>query len=242
MRTPRQLLLLTLPTHAARRCGADAAWPCKAGAIAPTRPRIRAVHSREGMPRSLPPQAGLKTLDAWWRGEGRDGARARGHVTKSDLVQLVQWKLARGKQRPLLGYAKAQDPKAVVAASTPVFDEGATLDGAMDSLVALRGVGPATASAVLSWARDDWPFMSDESLLATGERTYTKKRYEDLVQQLGAAGKRWGCSAADAERVCYSLANGGGGAPAGGATDGEGSKRAAPATGARSGGAKRARQ
>ena len=37
----------------------------------------------------------LVSLDKWWRGEGRDAARERGHVTKEALIKLVTWKITR---------------------------------------------------------------------------------------------------------------------------------------------------
>lgn len=167
----------------------------------------------------------LVSLDKWWRGEGRDAARERGHVTKEALIKLVTWKITRGKMRPLLGYARDMDARALEAASKHAFVEGTTFDDAIKPLIALRGIGPATASAILSWASDDWPFMSDEALLATGERTYTLKRLEALHASLGELAGKWGMSASDAEKVLYALANGDGDADGGA----EGETEGAPA-------------
>jgi len=169
-------------------------------------------------------KAGLPALDRWWaEGGARAAAAAREppHLVKAELVRLVEWKLARGKFRPLLRYARELREADVVAATAPAFEPGADFEASVGALVALRGVGPATASAVLSVARDDWPFMSDEALNATaGGRTYTLPRLRALVEQLADLGRRWGVSPAEAEKVLYALVHdegGGAEAPGGGA-------------------------
>ncbi len=205
-------------------------------------------------------KAGLPALDRWWsEGGARSAAAARKppHLEKAELVRLVEWKLARGKFRPLLRYARELREADVVAATAPAFEPGAGFEASVGALVALRGVGPATASAVLSVARDDWPFMSDEALNATaGGRTYTLPRLRQLVGQLAALGRRWGVSPSDAEKVLYVLAheNGEGGAKGGGGAGeggggghgaaqkgGRGARGAPPAVG-RPAAAKRARR
>lgn len=73
---------------------------------------------------------------------------------------------------------------------------------AMDCLCSLKGVGPATASAVLSAAFPAvYPFMGDELLENTpglGPRTYTLSKYLELVsavakkrQELSKGGRSW---------------------------------------------------
>lgn len=156
-------------------------------------------------------KAGLAKLDSWWAGGGaREAALAREppHLEKADLVRLVEWKLARGKFRPLLRYARDLREADVAAATAAAFNPGADFEAAMTPLLALRGIGPATASAVLSVARDEWPFMSDEALNATdGGRTYTLPRLRQLVAQLTQLGCGWGMSAAEVEKVLYALAH-----------------------------------
>ena len=53
-------------------------------------------------------------------------------------------------------------------------------------MVAPQGVGPATASAMLTAASPSLPFMSDEALAAAlpGRPDYTIKKYLQLVQVL----------------------------------------------------------
>lgn len=72
--------------------------------------------------------------------------------------------------------ADALDDAQVVSASTKAFAalKKGNLRDALKALVELKGCGPATASAILSAADEQVPFMSDELLQeAMGERKYT---------------------------------------------------------------------
>lgn len=53
-------------------------------------------------------------------------------------------------------------------------------------MLAMQGVGPATASAMLTTVSPTLPFMSDEALAAAlpGQPEYTIKKYLQLVQAL----------------------------------------------------------
>ncbi|EFJ49065.1 hypothetical protein VOLCADRAFT_90312 [Volvox carteri f. nagariensis] len=115
------------------------------------------------------------------------------HITRQQLEKLVEWKLARGQWRPrLLSYAREQPEGAVEAASAKALAtmrdylpphaaaDAATsaaasattakqhcdtaLRTAVEALTALKGVGPATASALLSAACPYVPYMGDEAL------------------------------------------------------------------------------
>ena len=114
-------------------------------------------------------------------------------------MQLVEWKVGqRGKFRPrLLNYAKEASPEDVETASSQAFsiiaqykdDEDVPEDAlkqAMSALTALRGIGPATASAALSAAHPfSIPFQSDEAMLAVlGSKEYTVKSFLDLTVAL----------------------------------------------------------
>uniref|UniRef100_A0ACD5X822 Uncharacterized protein n=1 Tax=Avena sativa TaxID=4498 RepID=A0ACD5X822_AVESA len=85
-------------------------------------------------------------------------------IAKSELVQLLQWKLSRGKWRPrLMDFVKSLDDKVVESASRKAFAVLPDLSKAITELTVLKGIGPATASAVLAaYAPDVAPFMSDE--------------------------------------------------------------------------------
>lgn len=69
-------------------------------------------------------RSGLNDLDTWFFKELTPAVRSRepAHVTKDELVKLVQWKLKREKFRPrLLGYAQSQDEALVVDVTSKGF-------------------------------------------------------------------------------------------------------------------------
>lgn len=140
---------------------------------------------------------------------------SNGCITSEELVQLVEWKLKHGKFRPsLLKLAKENDDNKVRNTTTAAFAHLASaqrnkpgedlpwkgVELAMSDVVELRGVGPATASLVLScYDPNSVPFFSDELFRlfhweeqpAKGiekgwERkiTYTLKEYRSLIEKM----------------------------------------------------------
>lgn len=112
-------------------------------------------------------------------------------ITTSELAQLMRWKLARGKWRyslslslsidlyihilvllrtvcvnfrpRLLDFVSNLDEQVVKTASQKAFQSLPELSKAVSELTVLKGVGPATASAILAaYAPHVAPFMSDE--------------------------------------------------------------------------------
>ena len=85
------------------------------------------------------------------------------YLTKDEVLKLVQWKMLHGKFRPTLTKLVSSNDEAIVKAKTK---EGfATTDvlRALDALAKLSGIGPATASLLLSVNDpDNVPFFSDE--------------------------------------------------------------------------------
>ena len=77
------------------------------------------------------------------------------------LVPTISWALVA---RPrLMDFVKGLDDAVVESASRKAFAALPDLSRAITELTVLKGVGPATASAVLAaYAPDVAPFMSDE--------------------------------------------------------------------------------
>nr|CAN60405.1 hypothetical protein VITISV_034137 [Vitis vinifera] len=101
------------------------------------------------------------------------------YITTSELSKLMQWKLTRGKWRPrLLDFVSSLDEALVKSASQKAFQSLPDISKAISELTVLKGVGPATASALLAaYAPDVAPFMSDEELSVEGD-SYTPSDVE----------------------------------------------------------------
>ena len=123
--------------------------------------------ARERYPAALEASGGrrLVELDRWYHGElprllaGRDPA----WLSLGDLVRVVEWKMQRGVYRARnLQLVRANDPTIVETASREAFAGAPHPMAPVARLARLKGVGPATASAVLAAARPDvYPFFDD---------------------------------------------------------------------------------
>nr|GMD94668.1 Ena/VASP-like protein [Ipomoea batatas] len=162
----------------------------------------------------------LLSLDAFYRNELPLLLRQRNptpYLTTSDLTKLMQWKLTRGKWRPrLLDFVSSLDDAVVKPASQAAFQSLPDVSKAVSELTVLKGVGPATASAILAaYAPDVAPFMSDEAMQAAlgNSKDYTLKQYLVFVDKLQAKAEEltaMGVSftLSDIERALWSCAMG----------------------------------
>ncbi|KAM7370941.1 hypothetical protein PAMP_010449 [Pampus punctatissimus] len=110
----------------------------------------------------------LMKLDKWYQEElpAVISSRSDKHVTLSELVKLMEWKLTRGKFRPRLQQLVASNSEDTVEkCSRKAFSLLPDVQAAITELSSLKGVGPATASAVLAaGAPEQAAFMSDEAM------------------------------------------------------------------------------
>jgi hypothetical protein len=172
--------------------------------------RYPAVVAAQGVER-------LPMLDAWYRDELPTSIRGRApmHVTHAELVRVTEWKMARGVWRaPNLVLVRGNDPEAVGDASREALGALSHATRPIAALAALAGVGPATASAVVSAAAPErFPFF-DELVAAQvpglGAVKWTLgyyARYADALRERAAAlGGAW--TPAAVERALWSAVGG----------------------------------
>jgi hypothetical protein len=107
----------------------------------------------------------LLRRDPWYRLElpALVGQRGEPYLTREELVWIVEWKMARGVWRARnLHLVRANSPEEVQAASSASWLAIEDARKALKALGVLKGVGPATASAVLAVYRPDlYPFFDD---------------------------------------------------------------------------------
>jgi hypothetical protein len=109
--------------------------------------------------------ARLPELDRWFRHElpGIVAGRAAPHVLLPELVRLTEWKMARGVWRaPNLVLVRSNPAAQVVSTSTAALASVPHPTAPIATLAKLKGVGPATASAVASaFSPGVYPFFDE---------------------------------------------------------------------------------
>ncbi|KAG2692434.1 hypothetical protein I3843_08G053500 [Carya illinoinensis] len=123
------------------------------------------------------------------------------YITTTELSTLMQWKLTRGKWRPrLLDFVSSLDEALVKSTSQKAFQSLPDVSKAVSELTVLKGVGPATASAILAaYAPDLAPFMSDEELSSEGD-TFTPSDVERALWSVAVGAKINPCKTSKRKR------------------------------------------
>lgn len=112
------------------------------------------------------------------------------------------------RRRPrLLAFVTALDTETaetVLKEGIRLCAEGKELRPAVNKLIELRGVGPATASAILTAADPTVAFMSDEALqTARGSRDYTLTALMQFQELMRAKAESCGLCSRDVERALW---------------------------------------
>jgi len=115
----------------------------------------------------------LENLDHWYNCELREEIQKTFSINKQQLIQIAEWKMTRGVWRPrnksLIGnnsdatvVKTTKESFKILQEETDISPE--SIKRSLSHLCKLEGIGPATASAVLSAFSSQIPFMSDEGL------------------------------------------------------------------------------
>ncbi|KAG6009745.1 hypothetical protein E4U21_001494 [Claviceps maximensis] len=170
-------------------------------------------------------------------------------MTLAEVKNLVEWKLRHGKFRPtlmsLVTSNDAQTTKAIISSAIKTYrasisrqaqqqteqqqqqQNGNAAQKALDVLTKLRGIGPATASLLLSVHDPERAvFFSDEAywwLCCGGKKDapirYSAKEYRLLCDRAGVLALRLGLAGGtrmvDVEKAAYVAMRGSGGSAAG---------------------------
>ncbi|KAI2471334.1 DUF1479-domain-containing protein [Annulohypoxylon bovei var. microspora] len=142
--------------------------------------------------------------------------KTRQPMTLDNVKTLVDWKLRHGKFRPtLMKLVSSNDETLVertIREATEKYWENSDASKALVIISKLRGIGPATASLLLSvYDPDNVIFFSDEAfywLCCDGQTSpikYNAKEYQELSAAAQSLIQRLGTSAVDIERVAYVL-------------------------------------
>lgn len=143
--------------------------------------------------------AKLPELDRWYREELPPAIAARrpAHVTLPELVRLTEWKMARGVWRARnLALVRGNEPDVVIETSTNALSKIPHATAPISVLATLKGVGPATASAVAAAAAPElYPFFDElvaAQLPELGKVTWTLGYYARYAAALGERSQQLG--------------------------------------------------
>eukprot|EP01104_Vermistella_antarctica_P014242 TRINITY_DN4441_c0_g1_i1.p1 TRINITY_DN4441_c0_g1~~TRINITY_DN4441_c0_g1_i1.p1 ORF type:complete len:280 (-),score=40.01 TRINITY_DN4441_c0_g1_i1:223-1029(-) len=135
----------------------------------------------------------LPQLDNWYRKELPALLARDKYMTVEQLGDVVEWKQLRGKWRPQnWQMAKGNDDDHVQAVTKKAFsmcDKEQYVKAVTYIAKELRGVGPATATAILAAYDGSVPFMSDEGMAAalkSSRLEYTLKGFERYTNAMEA--------------------------------------------------------
>ncbi|KAH8167911.1 hypothetical protein CIB48_g320 [Xylaria polymorpha] len=162
-------------------------------------------------------QLSLPELDEYRYGVAVETFRSdkpRRQMEHDDVKKLVDWKLRHGKFRPtLMKLVSSNDEdivKKTIQEAMAQYWRDKNVTKATDAIAKLRGIGPATASLLLSVHDPEQViFFSDEAywwLCSYGQKSpikYNAKEYQQLNIAADKITKRLQVGATDIEKVAY---------------------------------------
>ena len=136
----------------------------------------------------------LINLDKWlWNDLKKDVYERNEYcLTKTELSNIMRWKLLRGTFRPSLQSLVDSNSEDLVKECTGkafniLCNDKTKWTEALKELMALKGIGVATASIILAIFSPEYcPFMSDEviNLFYTGKNPYTVSVYKNIQSKV----------------------------------------------------------
>ncbi|KAK5992770.1 hypothetical protein PT974_06186 [Cladobotryum mycophilum] len=183
----------------------------------------------ESISQSRPAKNGQKTLQELDQYRYVDapeifgGDEPKREMNLDDVKSLVEWKLRHGKFRPTLMTLVSSNPPPFTSqtiqsalqsyrSTTATTANNNNITTALQTLTKLKGIGPATASLLLTIHDPQRViFFSDEAfywLCCQGKKSpikYTPKEYQALREEADGLAQRLGVSATDIEKVAYVL-------------------------------------
>eukprot|EP00045_Choanoeca_perplexa_P007936 m.72826 g.72826 ORF g.72826 m.72826 type:complete len:227 (-) comp14285_c0_seq1:64-744(-) len=203
---------------AATAVSASALWKSSkqsdwAGALGQYNERIQSRYNGFSKGRQKVP---LPTHDQWlWNKLPAEVKAQDGCLSHGQLAKIMEWKLSRGKSRPLLKRLKennsAASVKDVTKRAFALAEQDDTLE-ALKVLCELRYVGPATASAIMApLYPSQVAFMSDELMAIVpgiAPDQYTMASLTTLLEEVAGRQSQaplqdW--SLADIEKALWSV-------------------------------------
>ncbi|KAI0874894.1 hypothetical protein GGS24DRAFT_516207 [Hypoxylon argillaceum] len=143
-------------------------------------------------------------------------SKPKRQMEHDDVKTLVDWKLRHGKFRPtLMKLVSSNDGeivKKIIREAMAQYWSDNNITKATDAIAKLKGIGPATASLLLSVHDPNRAiFFSDEAfwwLCCDGQKSpikYNAKEYQQLSIAAEKVTKRLQVGATDLEKVAYAI-------------------------------------
>lgn len=123
-------------------------------------------------------------------GKKHENSEDQAFITCGELYTVMKWKFSKGKSRPLWKHINSNSEETVrecsMASFSHVSGNNSDINEALKEMSKLKGVGPASSSAILSLFRPDlFVFMDDEVIecLHEGKRDYSLKIYLEINEK-----------------------------------------------------------